>query len=256
MLPKEIRAKIMALYHFARGADDIADDAILAPDNKRKKLMLLDEALATGKTYDAPDWAQEFLSMAKQNPKLVTHSRDLLSAFLQDTEKLSYANWDELMQYCMRSAAPIGRAFLDIAGDTHMDRQAADHLCVALQILNHVQDISKDFLVLRRVYLPQEWLMEAGVAEDDLNKSYTTPALRTVIHRTLHETAVILTKAKPLMRPNPNKRLYREITCILRIAFALHAKLLESDPMRSRITLSTREYLVCILRTLLGKALA
>ncbi len=255
LLPATWRASILALYAFARGADDIADDAVLPKEQKRKRLIVLDEALASGKTYEAPDWAQAFLSLCKTHPRLVTHGRDLLSAFLQDTEKTRYHDWDELMQYCKRSAAPIGRAYLDLVGEERMDRTAADHLCMALQILNHVQDLSKDYLVLGRIYLPQVWLEQAKVPEEDFAKSYTTASLRIVINQTLDATRVLLDRARPLERYTANWRLRVEVNWILQIAHALLQELLERDPLKSRVTLGIWHYARCGFRALFGRAI-
>lgn len=248
-LPVEFRSQIMALYGFARGADEIADDPIMAPDNKRRKLSQLEDMLMSSKSQDAPEWAIPFLELAKSHTRLATHGRDLLSAFLQDTQKTSYADFDELLNYCLRSAAPVGRAVLDIAREEKANRNAADNLCMALQLLNHTQDISKDFLVLRRVYLPSDWMREAGVDIEDLSRSHSTKAVSKVIERLLAETERMLVKAAPLPESISHGMLRKELTLILKLAWALRRKLAQNDPLKTRITLSGFEKLSCLVRT-------
>ena len=87
-----------------------------------------------------------------------SHALDLLDAFRRDVTKPRYANWDELMDYCRYSAAPVGRFVLDVHGESRATWPASDALCAALQVINHLQDCGKDRRELDRVYVPQDAL--------------------------------------------------------------------------------------------------
>lgn len=253
LLPPFYRANIMALYQFARGADEIADDPVMPNEAKRKALTQLENALMSGKIYDAPEWAEHGLMLAKENPNIATHARDLLSAFLQDTEKSRYNTLDDLMHYCMRSAAPVGRAILDIAGEKDANRIAADALCNALQILNHVRDMSKDYLVLHRIYMPLEWFREANASEEELSASRTSAGIRKVMNKGLAHARTLLDTARALMPTIEEKKLRLEVGCIHECALLLHDKLLEADPLKTRINLNGFDKFKCLVRAWLKR---
>ena len=96
------------------------------------------------------------------------HAQDLLSAFRQDATKLRYANWDELIDYCSRSAMPVGRFVLDVHGEARETWPSSDALCAALQIINHLQDCGKDYRSLDRVYIPLDALSTSGATVEAL----------------------------------------------------------------------------------------
>ena len=114
-----------------------------------------------------PDWAVPYHRSLVETGCGVQNGRDLLSAFIQDATKRRYADWDELMDYCRRSAASVGRVMMEIHGESgHADIEGSDALCNALQVLNHLQDCREDFLVLDRVYVPEPWLRTPAAARD------------------------------------------------------------------------------------------
>ena len=104
------------------------------------------------------------------------HSTDLLIAFRQDATKQRYASWDELYEDCRFSAMPVGRHVLDLHGEnpaaTH---PPSDALCTSLQVLNHLQDGSRDLAALDRCYLPQDLLDRHGASVADLRGNAETP---------------------------------------------------------------------------------
>ena len=95
------------------------------------------------------------------------HAQDLLSAFRQDATKLRYANWEELIDYCSRSAMPVGRFVLDVHGEARETWPASDALCAALQVINHLQDCAKDYQSLDRVYIPLDSMSASGASVED-----------------------------------------------------------------------------------------
>jgi phytoene/squalene synthetase len=176
------------------------------------------------------------------------HCLDLIDAFKQDAIKQRYANWDELIDYCMRSAAPVGRFLLDLHGGSKHGYGPADALCNALQVINHLQDCQEDFRVLGRVYLPIDWMAEAGTTVEDLDKTATTRPLRRVLDRTLDGVTALLDEAAPLPAGLCSRRLAMESGAILDIARTLTQRLLREDPLAARIALTKAHYVLCCAR--------
>jgi squalene synthase HpnC len=154
------RAPILAFYEFVRTADDIADHATLAPQDK---LALLDRLEATLLGRSDEDTVgvdlRAQLAAGQLSPR---HAQDLLTAFRMDVTKLRYRDWDDLIGYCTYSAMPVGRFVLDVHGESRVTWPANDALCAALQIINHLQDCGKDYKELDRVYIPLDGLAETG----------------------------------------------------------------------------------------------
>ena len=146
------RAPILAFYEFVRTADDIADHATLAPQDKLALLDRLEAALLGEQRRRSVGVALRAQLAARQlSPR---HAQDLLTAFRMDVTKLRYRDWDDLIGYCTYSAMPVGRFVLDVHGESRATWPANDALCAALQIINHLQDCGKDYRDLDRVYIP------------------------------------------------------------------------------------------------------
>src|ERR1700744_6204598 len=173
------RPAVLAFYRFVRFADDIADHATAAPD---EKLRLLEEMRATlaGESDASPEGVQLRAVLAERNLSPV-HAFDLLEAFRRDVTKLRYRDWDDLLDYCRYSAMPVGRFVLDVHGESPSTWPANDALCAALQIINHLQDCARDYRNLDRVYIPQDALKAAGARTHDLDAARSTPSLKAVI---------------------------------------------------------------------------
>ena len=171
-----MRPHVAAVYAFARCADDFADEGTRS---RHERLALLDDWLrrlrdAAAGTHGATAGDErELLFAALGNTIRVCELpiellEDLLSAFRQDVTVHRYRTWEELLDYCRRSANPIGRLVLRIAGyrDGACD-QAADHVCSALQITNFLQDFKRDWEG-GRLYVPAEISEAFGAEEGDL----------------------------------------------------------------------------------------
>ena len=129
------------------------------------------------------------------------HCHDVLRAFRQDAVKLRYRDWDDLMEYCRYSAAPVGRQLLDLHGEGRHTWPASDALCAALQVLNHLQDCAADYRNLDRVYLPLGDLAAEGCTVEALAAPAASPALRRVLDRLLDNTETLIATA-----PGPASR--------------------------------------------------
>jgi len=244
LLPRVLRPHVAAFYAFARAIDDIADNPALSPEDKIERLEGFDQALLGLNDVSAYEKAHIVRSSIIYTGVPIQHCRDLVSAFKQDAVKLRYDNWDDLMDYCDRSAAPVGRYLLDLHGVSRDLYPASDALCNALQVINHLQDCQSDFREMNRVYLPQDWMIQAGVDVSDLDHSFTGRGLRRVLNHCLNETSELLSLARQLPGPMSSRRLAMESAAIIRIAERLVFELQRRDPLAERVVLTKSQYFV------------
>jgi hydroxysqualene synthase len=233
LIRKRHRATILAFYRFARAADDVADHPSLCADRKLKLLDGLDAAL-DGRGPSDPE--VEPLRRALQEHDLTPrHAHELLDAFRLDVRKNRYASWHELMCYCRLSAMPVGRFFLDVHREDRATWKTSDPLCVALQVINHLQDCAKDYRLLDRVYLPRDMLAAHGASIEMLDRAQSTPALLGAIGDLAHRTSQLLHDAAPLVHQVADVRLALEITAIQALAEHLVRRLETRDPLSESV---------------------
>jgi squalene synthase HpnC len=233
LIEARYRAPVMAFYRFARTADDVADHPTATA---REKLRLLEQMRATLMGKHEKDGPALALRHALGERHLApTHALDLLEAFRRDVVKSRCESWDELMDYCRYSAAPVGRFVLDVHGESHAAWPANDALCAALQVINHLQDCAKDYRQLDRVYLPGEELAAAGVPVEALGEAQASPGLRLVIAGLARRTAELLRQSRPFASQIRNGRLRAEVAFIQRIAEDLTERLARRDPLSERV---------------------
>ncbi len=174
-MPARLRAPIRAIYAFARSADDFADEGNDSAEFRLGKLAEYHahlHALERGETAVHPI----FKALA---PHIQEFNLDyslfhnLLSAFEQDCTKTRYAHFGEVMDYCKRSANPIGRLLLKLYGDNDGKHQAwSDGICSALQLINFLQDVAVDWQK-NRIYLPQDEMTQFGISERQIAEGRT-----------------------------------------------------------------------------------
>lgn len=237
LLPQPQRQQVLAFYQFARLADDIADDPALAESAKLRRLRTIAEAIKTGNQQELPEKLQAYGQLLTAGTCSRKHGLALLDAFMQDAVKTRYATWEELLAYCMRSAAPVGRTVLEIFGEDKADLEAADALCNALQVLNHLQDCQEDYRLLDRVYLPQDWLAAESATVEMLDAAAASPALRRVLDRLLDATDTLLTTARHLPPTIRHRRLRLETAITLALAEGLAKRLRRRDPLAAKTRL-------------------
>ncbi|MBM3541996.1 MAG: squalene synthase HpnC [Alphaproteobacteria bacterium] len=246
LLPRRLRPHVARFYAFARAIDDIADNPDLAAEDKVARLGLMADAVEGRRQDDARlAVAHRCRASLLETGVPTQHCLDLVAAFVQDATKLRYRDWDDLMGYCIRSAAPVGRYLLDLHGESKSAWPASDALCKALQVLNHLQDCKDDKRALDRVYLPEPWLAEAGGRVEDLLASRAPPGVRRVIDRLLDGTDALVAEAERLPGQLRSKRLAMESAAIVRIAAGLSAALRRRDPVAERVELSKCQFLWC-----------
>jgi len=249
LLPAPLRPSVAVYYAFARAIDDISDNPTLSAADKVDRLDGFADALL-GRGGDAPGYEKAHTMRRCLDERGITpdHCLDLVAAFKQDATKLRYRDWDDLLGYCILSAAPVGRFLLDLHGGSRHGYGPADALCMALQVINHLQDCRDDYQALDRVYLPLDWMAAEGATVADLGRDRCTPAMRAVIDRTLDATEGLLHEARPLPAGLASRRLAMESAAILDIAWSLVRRLRRGDPLATRIQLSKAAYAWCCIR--------
>ena len=253
LLPKRLRKHVAALYAFARIADDFSDE----PEYegvRRERLLEWRSALADiGKR---PAAHPVFLALEHTLKELELPKEpfdDLLSAFLQDTEKSRYATFDEVMDYCRRSANPVGRIVLMIHGyrDPELFRYS-DAICTALQLANFWQDVSVD-LKKDRVYIPEEDFKAQGYSEADLRMGVYNERFKNLMKFQICRTRALFEQGKPL----PEK-LHWPLSLEIRLTWYGGMQILKMihkldfDTIRTRPALKKRDWIPLAARALIG----
>jgi squalene synthase HpnC len=170
LLPRRLRRPIEAIYRFARGADDIADEGEYSDAERLQGLAAYNtelDRIEHGERPATPAF-DELAEVIAQWHLPLRLFRDLLDAFAQDVVKKRYADYPELLDYCRRSANPVGRLLLhlvDRASETNLHR--SDCICTTLQLINFWQDIAIDWKK-NRVYIPQDDLVSFGIDETQI----------------------------------------------------------------------------------------
>jgi squalene synthase HpnC len=246
LVPHTLRPAIVAIYAFARGADDIADEG---DDSPSTRLSRLDAYAAQLDRIDRGEVPREapFAALAVvigRHALPLGPFRDLLSAFRQDVFKARYETFTELADYCSRSANPIGRLLLLLYGLTGAESgRQADAICTGLQLANFWQDIALDWRK-GRVYLPGEDMARFGVTEEQIAAGRCDEPWARLVAFEVERTRALLESGRPLARGLP-LRLALELKLI--IAGGLHIlsaiDTARGDVFRHRPRLRGRDWL-------------
>lgn len=237
LIPRALRPHVAAYYAFARAIDDIADNPALAAADKIARLDGFAAALMGDNADPAFAKAHALRRTLKETGIPARHGLDLISAFKQDAVKPRYESWDELIDYCLRSAAPVGRFLCDLHGEDKALYPLSDALCNALQVINHLQDCGDDYAVMDRVYLPLEWMQTEDASVMDLKNASSSPALRRVLDRCIAGAEALLVEARKLPKAMKHKSLAAETAVIVGVADALTRRLAKQDPLAKRVAL-------------------
>jgi phytoene synthase len=211
LLPRRMRPHIAAVYAFARAADDFADEGNRSPSERQALLngwiRRLNHAAvssepgpppAPGEPPNTPAIFVAIGASMREHDLPLSLFEDLVSAFRQDVTTRRYASWTDLLDYCRRSANPVGRLVLRIAGyrDEALDT-ASDAVCSALQLTNFWQDMKID-ADRGRIYLPAEERAAHGAREEDLRDGRITPEWRRAIAAATARTRALFNAGRPV----------------------------------------------------------
>ena len=190
LLPRNIRQPVAAIYSFARHADDIADEGYTDTESLNVQ-QRLDALAAMGRRLDDLQSGQVpndpvFVALADAIPRFqlpMSLFHDLLSAFSQDVTKKRYQDFSEVLDYCRRSADPIGRLLLYLVDEaSERNLRDSDLICSALQLINFYQDLSQDFHEMGRIYVPVEEMQTYGVSEHHFRDATTNDAMTRLMY--------------------------------------------------------------------------
>ena len=210
LCPPHLRPAIAAIYWFARTADDIADEGDAAPQTRLDDLAAYRADLMATAAGRAPSkrWAGVFGQlgpMIRQFDLPVDLLADLLSAFEQDVVKQRYASQAELLDYCRRSANPVGRLLLHLYGvKDAASLLESDCICTALQLINFWQDLGVD-IPRGRIYLPADSWALHGVDEAQLLRLDSNPNTISLIATHARESCAMMLKGSQLVKKVPGR---------------------------------------------------
>lgn len=207
LLPKRLRPAVAAIYAFARSADDFADEGDLLP---QQRLDLLSGYEAELDLIAAGASSQQALFIAlagvvKEYRLPLQPLRDLLSAFKQDVATTRYRSFDDLLDYCRRSANPVGVLMLHLYGAASPENiRQSDAICTALQLINFWQDVAIDW-DKQRIYLPQEDMQRFSVTEHDLDRRSVSPPWRALMGFEIDRARSMMLSGAPLALRLPGR---------------------------------------------------
>ncbi len=256
LLPMRLRKPIGLIYSFSRQADDFADEGDLSP---AQRLALLDgfkqelDLIHTNAVPKTPFFVTlQVMIQAHQLP--LTPFYDLLDAFSQDVVKSRYENFDELMDYCRRSANPIGRLLLHLYGTaTPQNITFADAICSSLQIINFLQDVAIDYKK-NRIYFPLDEMQKYSIDERQIASGDTSGAWGSFMEFEINRARNLLQSGAPLGLILPG-RIGLEMRTIIAGGMHILHKLQKSDGdmFNQRPVLKLWDWATMLLKALLKK---
>lgn len=252
LCPPHLRPPIAAIYAFARTADDLADEGTASAAQRLADLSAYRHALHTcaqGHTT-GPRWQDIFTPLQQA----IAHHQlplplldDLLSAFVQDVEKTAnhtgYADRTALLDYCRRSANPVGRLLLHLYGISDARAlQRSDAICTALQLINFWQDLSED-LPRGRFYLTEADGQRFGVSRHDLLAGQVTPAIQNLIADSADWAEDFMQSGQALVHQLPG-RIGWELRLVVQGGLAILRKVQaqQGGNLHTRLTLGKRDF--------------
>ena len=207
LLPPKLREPVAVIYRFARTADDFADEGDDPPAVRLARLDSYKEKMTMvggGKVPDDPLF-RDVARIIREHSLPPQLFADLLAAFSQDVTKQRYASYAEVLEYCRRSANPVGRLLLHLfKRTTDSELARSDAICSALQLVNFWQDIDIDY-AKGRVYLPQDEMAAHGVGERHLAEKTCDRAWHSLMAFQVSRTRELLLKGAPLGRSLPGR---------------------------------------------------
>lgn len=201
LLPTRLRSPVKVIYRFARSADDMADEGSDPPAARLAKL----EAYRRQLGAPAEPLLREVARIAREFALPRQLFADLLDAFAQDVTKTRYADYAELLDYCRRSANPVGRLLLHLFKRTaETELRQSDAICTSLQLINFWQDVAIDF-AKGRIYLPQDEMARHGVAEEHIAAQRCDAAWRSLMAFEVGRARELMLSGAPLGRALPGR---------------------------------------------------
>ncbi len=249
-LPKNLQKHIAVVYEFARKADDFADEGDMIAEYRIQKLDSYENQFrkCLEGSYENDFWKALHNTIVQFN--LTTqYFYDLISAFKQDVKKNRYDSYDEILDYCRRSANPVGRIILEFFGiKGNKLLTYSDAVCTALQLTNFYQDVSID-IKKDRIYIPGDEMSTFYVAEEHFQLRKSDDNFKRLIKYQADRTWELFRIGKNLI-PELPRNLKRQIKMTILGGEKILDKIasLDYDVLNSRPRLSKFDYAAIFLK--------
>ena len=246
LVPAHLRGAVVALYRFARTADDIADEGDATDAERIAALSRFDDqlsAIAAGAVPSEPPFA-DIAAAIRRHVLPIAPLHDLVAAFRQDVTTTRYATQADLDDYCAHSANPVGRTLLALYGaGSPANVAASDAICTALQLTNFWQDVAVDWQK-GRVYIPREHLDRFGVDESAIAEGRADARWQALMRFLCDDTRQRFSRGRALPRALPWRQ-GLELGAVLGGGRRILARIdgVGGDVFRRRPTLSTLDWL-------------
>ncbi len=253
LLPEHLRAAVESIYAFARTADDIADEGDTTAEQRLFALNQYETELTKIELNEISDIGlfQKLNYYIGQHRLPLQAFRDLLSAFKQDVVITRYQSFTELLDYCRRSANPVGTLMLHLyKATTPANLQDSAAICSALQLINFWQDVAVDWHK-QRIYLPLDDLTQFGITEQQLANGQTDKNWQQMMRFQTDRARTMMLSGSPLC-----KRLKGRIGWELRLVVQGGLRILEridavhGDVFRHRPSIGKSDWFVIAWRAI------
>ena len=253
LLPPELRRPVTLIYRFAREADDLADEGDVPDAVRLARLDAFREELRKIEAHEPPGipWFGPLAELIRKHALPIDAFRDLLSAFSQDVTKKRYADYGEVLDYCRRSANPVGRLLLALYGSATPQTLAySDAICSSLQLINFLQDVTID-LQKGRIYLPQDEMARFEISERQVAAGDTGGNWKSFMAFQVGRTRGLLQSGAPLGSILKG-RIGLEMRMIIQGGDRILAKIAAAngDIYRCRPVLKPRDWIYMMFRSL------
>jgi phytoene synthase len=200
LMPRRLRKPVAAIYHFSRAADDIADEGELPNEERLQQLDAFRaelDRIGNDETPTTPLFQNLAAEIRQHALPLIPHY-DLLDAFSQDVVKKRYGTYAELLDYCRRSANPIGCLLLHLYGEaTPVNLSYSDAICSSLQLINFWQDVAKDYAI-GRIYLPLDEMARFDVSETQIKQGICDEKFQKLMKFQVDRARTLMLQGAPL----------------------------------------------------------
>jgi squalene synthase HpnC len=259
LIPKSRRPHVYSIYAFARTADDFADEGYGedGPTEAWRLAALTDWEDKLESSYRGEASHPIFIALAETVKELqlpIALFRDLLSAFKQDVTKRRYANFAEVLDYCTRSANPIGSLILLLFGYREVElHKLSDSICTGLQLANFWQDVSID-IRKDRIYLPEDEMADFGVSVADLHAGKSGDSTRALLKLQVERTEKLFEAGRSLPGAVSGRLAFE-----LRLTWLGGMRILRRieeqgyDTLRARPVLTTWDKIALLLKALIDR---
>ena len=249
LMPAYLKPAVIAIYAFARTADDIADEGDATPEQRFADLAHYDQELNKIRT-NADSEMELFQSLGRiirKHQLPIPPFHDLISAFKQDVATKRYQTYPDLLDYCRRSANPVGSIMLHLyQAATAQNLKESDAICTALQLTNFLQDVAIDWQK-QRIYLPVEDLLRFGVTEIQINSGLVDINWQKLMQFQIQRTRDLMISGVPLCKRLPG-RIGWELRLVVQGGLRILERLekVNGDIFQNRPKLTLKDWILVI----------